>query len=195
MAKQCQLPNHHSTFHEQRRPLGLWLSPHLFHHHIHKDQGALDILEAHLIAHNKSPSNIICWIFADEELHKGRFSKLTFLPHLSKQKPARLENEKISKTRLILMQTGSRPDYFFRHPKTILGSIRAKGYNPPSKLQLDDCKLSYILTKKSYFMFCIIDILHNLKKKLNLSEDSANDDYEWRNIIHVADPNIAETRL
>lgn len=176
MAKQCQPPNHHTTFHEQRRPLGQWLSPHLFHHHINKDQGALDILEAHLIADSKSPSTIICRIFADEELHKGRFSKRIFLPHLTKQKPARLENEKISKTRLNFMQMGSSPDNFFKHPQTILGSIRAKECNPPSKLKLGDSKVFYILTKKCYFMLCIIDILHNLKKKLNLFEDSANDD-------------------
>ena len=32
-------------------------------------------------------------------------------------------------------------------------------------------------------------------KKCNLSEDLAHDRLEWRNIIHVADPNTVGTRL
>ena len=32
-------------------------------------------------------------------------------------------------------------------------------------------------------------------KKYNLSENLAQDKLEWRNIIHVADPNIVGTRL
>ena len=40
-----------------------------------------------------------------------------------------------------------------------------------------------------------MDVVKIDLKKYNLLEDLAHDRLEWRNRVHVADPNLARTRL